>query len=130
MISRYQTCRSYSARDASEPGGGEGESDRGDAERERGGEAAVHRGGKEEAVVRQLRTGGNVLLLLEHGLLRLSVPGVALADAHARVLATVRARAAGDAQTFKSASRIKRTEGLERVDWCKSAGWRFDRFSF
>lgn len=76
----------------------------------------MYRGDKEEAVVRLLRTGSNVLLLLEHGLLRLPVPTVTLADAHANVFTTVRALAAGDAQTFNSASHnVKCTESLEWI---------------
>lgn len=87
----------------------------------------MYRGDKEEAMVRLLRTRSNVLLLLEHGLLRLSVPTVTLADAHANVFSTVRILAAGDAQTFNSASHnVKRTESLEWIG--VSPRQRFNHF--
>lgn len=47
----------------------------------------MHRRDQTKAVVRQMRERGVILLLLEHGLLRLSLPTDALAGAYANVLA-------------------------------------------
>lgn len=89
----------------------------------------MYRRNQAKAMVRQMRTGSDVLLLLEHGLLRLPVSTVTLVDSHANVFPAAHVyqprrqfgckfeRAAGDAQTRvkRTSSDLERTEGLEWI---------------